>query len=80
MVDIFHQLGINETVFIQFIIYIFIFTFMSLYVFQPYVQALDKREEKTKGTETIAEEIRGKYNEVNSEYQNKAKEVHHRLS
>ncbi|MES3036804.1 MAG: ATP synthase F0 subunit B [Bdellovibrionota bacterium] len=73
------QLGVNETFFIQFIIYICMFSFLSLYVFAPYAQALEKREEKTKGTEQVAEEYRNKYNEVNSAYQNKAKEVHSRI-
>ena len=70
------QLGINETVFIQFVIYIATFTFLTLYVFGPYSAAVQARETKTKGSEEIANEYHKKTVELHSEYETKAREVH----
>lgn len=70
------QLGINQTVFIQFVIYIAIFSFLSIYVFGPYANAVEVRESKTKGSEELAIEFAKKTTELHSEYEKKAREVH----
>lgn len=70
------QLGINSTVFIQFIIYIFIFTFLALFVFSPYAKAVEEREKKTKGSDELANEYHKKSMDLHSEYEVQAREVH----
>ena len=74
-----NQLGINETVFIQFALYIAIFTFLATYVFGPYSKAAEERESKTKGGEELAGEYHRKTVELHSEYENKAREVHGKI-
>lgn len=73
------QLGINETVFFQFIIYIGVFTFLALYVFGPYAQAVEARENKTKGSEDLASEFNKKTTDLQNEYELKAREVHGKI-
>jgi len=73
--EIIHQLGINQTAFVQFAIFIGIFFFLNLYVFTPYYKALEEREKRTQGGEDLALEFHKKTTELHSEYQLKAKEV-----
>lgn len=73
------QLGINGTVFIQFLMYIGIFSFLALYVFTPYAKAAEDREGKTQGTEELAAEYHRKSTSLHSEYETKVREVHHHI-
>jgi F-type H+-transporting ATPase subunit b len=73
--EIIHQLGINQTAFVQFAIFICLFFFLNLYVFTPYYKALSERESRTLGGEDLALEFQKKTTELHSEYQTKAKEV-----
>jgi F-type H+-transporting ATPase subunit b len=73
--EIIHQLGINQTAFVQFAIFICIFFFLNLYVFTPYYAALAEREKRTLGGEDLALEFHKKTTELHSEYQLKTKEV-----
>ncbi len=73
------QLGINETVFIQFFLYIGIFSFLALYVFTPYAKAAAEREFRTKGTEELVVEYQRKSTELHSQYEAKVREIHHHV-
>lgn len=73
--EIIHQLGINQTAFVQFAIFIAIFFFLNAYVFTPYYKALEVRESRTLGGEDLALEFQKKATDLHSEYQLKAKEV-----
>ena len=73
------QLGINWTFFIQFGLFIFAITFLTLYVFGPYAKAVEDREQQTKGSQDQAIEIEKQTLELHSEYEVKAREVHGKI-
>ena len=73
------QLGINATVFIQFGLFVFIISFLSIYVFGPYTKALEAREKQTVGSQDQAVEFEKQTLEVHSEYEHKAREVNNRI-
>lgn len=70
-----HALGISQLAIIQFLIFVFIFTFLTYGVFQPYFKALMEREKRTVGGEALAEEYQQKAIELSTEYQNQARAV-----
>lgn len=74
--ELLSALGITYVAVIQFIVFVALFTYLTLYVFGPYVHAYELRLEKTKGSEVLAEEFQKKAVELHSEYQEKAREVH----
>lgn len=73
--SILSQLGVNDSFIYQFIIFILIFSFLAIYVFSPYTQALSKRVDKTKGGEELASELQLEAQALRSEYESKAKEI-----
>lgn len=77
--EVIHQLGINSTAVIQLIIYVMIFSYLSIFVFKPYFDALKEREKRTKGGEELAQEYTKKAFEIHSEYEEKAREVHGKI-
>jgi F-type H+-transporting ATPase subunit b len=73
------QLGINATVFIQFGLFVFAITFLTLYVFGPFAKAVEEREMQTKGSQDQAVELEKQTVELHSEYEKKAREVHGKI-
>ena len=78
--EILQAFGINSTAFVQFFIFLTTFTFLVVFVFGPFVQAVTDREQKTKGSEEAALEIKSKSLELHASYKDKAKEVHGKIS
>ncbi|MBX2988124.1 MAG: ATP synthase F0 subunit B [Bdellovibrionaceae bacterium] len=70
-----HALGISQLAIIQFLIFVFIFTFLTYGVFTPYFKALMEREKRTVGGEALAEEYQQKTIELSTEYQNQARAI-----
>jgi F0F1-type ATP synthase membrane subunit b/b' len=73
--ELLHALGINQYAVVQFFVFCFMFIFLTLYVLVPFQQALEERQERTKGSEVLAEEYQQKTVELNSKYQDKAREI-----
>ncbi len=73
------QLGIDWTFFIQFGLFIFAVTFLTLYVFGPYAKAVEGREQQTKGSQDQAVEFEKQTVELHSEYEHKARDVHGKI-
>lgn len=73
--DIFAQIGINTTAFIQFGFFAIAMIFLSKFVFKDYAHALDERQKRTKGGEDLATEYHKKSVELQSEYESKLREV-----
>lgn len=73
------QLGINSTFYVQFGLFIFAITYLSMYVFGPYAKAVDDRQSQTKGSQDQAVEVEKKTLELHSEYEFKAREVHGKI-
>ncbi len=74
------QLGVNQTAFLQFAIYIFIFTALVFLVYNPFHKAFLLREEKTKGAEDLAQEFIKKAEDLHMEYQHEARELNLKIS
>ncbi len=69
------QLGVNSTVFFQFIIYILVFPLLHILVFKPFAKAQEQRQNRTKGSEQLSYEFQQKTAELQAEYQRRAREV-----
>jgi len=70
------QLGVNWTIFIQFAVFVGIISFLSVYVFKPYANAVEDREKQTKGSEEVALDMDKKSVELYGQYEIKARQVH----
>ena len=57
VVDILVALGVNKTVFAQFVIFIFAFLFLKYFIFSPYLAAYEERRKRTIGVSGVAKEI-----------------------
>jgi F-type H+-transporting ATPase subunit b len=72
---ILHQLGLNDSFFLQFIIFAIAYVVLSRVVFKPYTHALALREKKTTGGEEAALETEKKSQELRSVFEAKARQV-----
>lgn len=73
------QLGANQTAFIQFVIFIISISFLTVYVYGPYFQALDKRQLQTKGAEQVATETEEEARKLESIFKAKAREINEKI-
>jgi F0F1-type ATP synthase membrane subunit b/b' len=73
------QLGINHTYFYQLIIFVFALLVLSQFVFKDFVELLEKREEKTKGSEEIASDFKKKAQELHTNYEIRAKSINNEI-
>lgn len=72
---IFEALGINSSVFFQFLIFVITIVFLSQVTFSAYAEALEKRDQKTVGSAGVASEIQKSALELNQQYESRAREV-----
>lgn len=72
---ILEQLGINHTLFYQFLIFVFTFPMLAIFVFSPYLKLAEEREKRTKGGEEAALETKKKTLELGQQYESKARAV-----
>jgi F-type H+-transporting ATPase subunit b len=72
---ILEQLGINQSVFFQFGIFILSLVVLSQIVYGPYFAALEEREKRTKGGEDLAQELLKQATDLRAEYATKARQV-----
>lgn len=76
IVTIFKSLGVDQTVFIQFISLIVIFTLVSNLLFKKLKEVLDYRESKTIKLEGNAHAIYKKADELHEQYKAKIEKTH----
>ncbi len=74
-----HQIGINHTTFIQFLIFIAAASVLTFVVFGPFVKAQLAREERTKGGEDLAADLHKKAQQIAVDYQNEARNLHQQI-
>ena len=70
-----HQLELNQSFFIQLIVFTIEYIALSRFVFAPYTKAFNQREERTKGGEDLALEIHKNAVELRAQYDSKASQV-----
>ncbi len=73
--EIIHQLGINQTVFLQLCIFLVTYLFVENLLFKPYFAALEEREKKTVGGEELAAELQKETQELHTRFETKARHI-----
>lgn len=73
------QLGANETVFVQFIIFIVAISFLTIFVYGPFFKAYDQRLKQTKGADQVAYETQEEAKKLESIYQVRAREINQKI-
>lgn len=65
--EVLHSLGLDGTVVYQLAIFFIAYFFLSTFLFKPYLQAFEQRQNKTVGQVNQAEKMGEKTNELNEE-------------
>ena len=79
VIQILHQLGANETVFIQFVIFCVTIAFLTVMVYGPYFKAYDQRLNQTKGADQVAGETHDEAKKLEVIFQAKAREINEKI-
>jgi F0F1-type ATP synthase membrane subunit b/b' len=77
--EILHQLGANETAFIQFFIFAITIAILTIFIFGPYFKAFDLRQQKTKGAESVSKETIEEAKNLNLVFQSHAREQNDKI-
>ena len=77
--EILLQLGANQTVFIQFVIFIISISFLTVYVYGPFYKAYDQRLQQTKGADQVANETQEEAKKLESIFQVRAREINQKI-
>jgi F0F1-type ATP synthase membrane subunit b/b' len=77
--EILLQLGANQTVFIQFAIFIISISFLTVYVYGPFYKAYDQRLQQTKGADQVAYETQEEAKKLESIFQVRAREINQKI-
>lgn len=73
------QLGANETVFIQFGLFVVTISFLTVVVYGPFFKAYDQRMNQTKGADQVADETQNEAKKLEVIYQSKAREINEKI-
>jgi F0F1-type ATP synthase membrane subunit b/b' len=73
------QLGANETMFIQFGIFVVTISFLTVFVFGPFFKAYDQRLQQTKGADQVANETQDEAKKLEAIYKTKAREINDKI-
>ena len=68
-------LGINNTLFIHFAIFMIAYLALSQLIFRPYLRALEERERRTVGSADLTAKIVEETESLRAEYQAKARQI-----
>ena len=71
MVEIFSKLGVDQTIFMQFGIFIILSIFLKKLLFNPLQEVIEQRSEQTSGLESKADEILLEANQIKNETEEK---------
>lgn len=73
--ELLKTLGIDGSVAFQFGIFLVVYLFLSNVLFKPYLKAFNKRKEQTVGKTDTAERYIAETQDLESEYETKAREI-----
>lgn len=79
VLNILRSLGMDDTVYPQFVIFIVTFIFLNLLVFKPYLNAYLERRKRTVGSQDVAKEILADIEAREAQYSKEAKEINSRI-
>jgi len=74
------QLGANQTVYIQIVVFVVAITFLTTVVYNPFFKAADQRHKRTKGADAVAKDAAQEAKNLASVYQTKAREINSKIS
>lgn len=77
--QILSQLGANQTVYIQFVIFVITIGFLTVFVYGPYFKAYDQRMNQTKGADQVAGETQDEAKKLELIFQTKAREINDKI-
>ena len=72
---ILQSIGLNQTLFIQFAIFLVTYLFVSRVLFKPYNKAYEERVRKTEGNQNLAEQAIEETKTLELEYEQKARSI-----
>lgn len=73
--DVLSALGVNSTLFLQFFVFLIAYVFLNTLVFVPYHRAYEERKKRTEGNSDRAERILSESQQLEIEYEKKAREL-----
>ena len=79
VLEILRSLGVNETVFPQFGIFIISFLFLKIFIFSPYLAAYEERRKRTVGSQGVALELQQEIDRREAEFAREAREVNEKI-
>ncbi len=79
VLDILKALGVNETVFPQFIIFLVAFLFLKVFVFTPYMAAYEERRKRTVGSAGVTQELQQEIDRREADFAREAREVNEKI-
>lgn len=79
VLDILKSLGVNETVYPQFAIFIVSFLFLKIFIFSPYLAAYEERRKRTVGSQGVTLELQQEIDRRESEFAREAKEINEKI-
>jgi F0F1-type ATP synthase membrane subunit b/b' len=79
VIDVLNSLGVNETVFPQFAIFIVSFLFLKIFIFSPYLAAYEERRKRTVGSQGVALELQQEIDRREAEFSREAKEINEKI-
>jgi F0F1-type ATP synthase membrane subunit b/b' len=79
VVDILVALGVNKTVFAQFVIFIFAFLFLKYFIFSPYLKAYEERRKRTMGVSGVAKELQQEIDQLEGQFAKEARALNDQI-
>lgn len=76
--EILNALGINETITVQFVIFLVAYLFLSNLLFKPYYRAFIERKDRTVGRTDTAERYIKEAKDLQAQFETKARELNSR--
>ena len=73
--DLLRTLGVNQTFWYQLVLLIVVFIVLSKLIIGPYLQAIDKRKQRTLGSEELAANMLAKTEQIQREYETRAQQI-----
>jgi F0F1-type ATP synthase membrane subunit b/b' len=79
ILDILIALGINKTVYAQFLIFISAFIFLKYFIFSPYLAAYEERRKRTVGSAGVAKELQDEIAQLEAQFATEAKALNSQI-
>lgn len=79
VLDILIALGVNKTVFAQFVIFIVAFIFLKYFIFSPYLAAYEERRRRTVGSVGAGKELQAEIESLEAQFAKEARSLNDQI-